>query len=71
MYKKKLKMKIKWIGKGINEKCIWNNKVIIKIDKRYFRPTEVDLLIGDPTKAKEKFLGLNMVFGLHQMLISF
>ena len=28
--------------------------VLVKIDPRYFRPTEVDLLIGDPTKAKEK-----------------
>ena len=53
---KKLKMKIKWIGKGINEKCIWNNKVIIKIDKRYFRPTEVESLKGNYSKAK-KILG--------------
>ena len=29
-------------------------KIVIKVDPRYFRPTEVDLLIGDPTKAKEK-----------------
>jgi|TARA_B110000483_G_scaffold242917_1_gene330431 GDPmannose 4,6-dehydratase len=53
---KKLKMKIKWIGKGINEKCIWNNKVIIKIDKKYFRPTEVESLKGNYSKAK-KILG--------------
>jgi GDPmannose 4,6-dehydratase len=53
---KKLKMKIKWIGKGINEKCTWNNKVIIKIDKKYFRPTEVESLKGNYSKAK-KILG--------------
>ena len=53
---KKLKMKIKWIDKGINEKCIWNNKVIIKIDKKYFRPTEVESLKGNYSKAK-KILG--------------
>jgi GDPmannose 4,6-dehydratase len=29
-------------------------KVVVKIDPRYFRPTEVELLLGDPTKAKEK-----------------
>ncbi|HPW89413.1 MAG TPA: GDP-mannose 4,6-dehydratase, partial [Kaistella chaponensis] len=29
-------------------------KVIVKVDPEYYRPTEVDLLIGDPTKAKEK-----------------
>ena len=49
-----LKIKINWKGKGINEKAYLNGKIIISIDKKYFRPTEVDLLIGDPTKAKEK-----------------
>ncbi|MEI7983345.1 MAG: GDP-mannose 4,6-dehydratase, partial [Bacteroidota bacterium] len=29
-------------------------KVVVRVDPRYFRPTEVELLIGDPTKAKEK-----------------
>ena len=45
-----------WEGEGVHEigKRPDNEKVIIKIDKRYFRPTEVDLLIGDSTKAKEK-----------------
>ena len=50
---KKLKMKIKWTGKGINEKCIWNNKAIIKIDKKYYRPTEVESLKGNYSKAKQ------------------
>lgn len=43
-----------WSGKGINEKGILKStgKEIIGIDPRYFRPTEVDILIGDPAKAK-------------------
>jgi GDPmannose 4,6-dehydratase len=44
-----------WEGEGIDEKGIDRNsgKVIVEIDPRYFRPAEVDLLIGDGTKAKE------------------
>lgn len=47
---------IAWQGEGVNEKGI-NQKtgnVVIEIDPRYFRPTEVDLLLGDASKAKEK-----------------
>jgi len=45
-----------WEGKGITEKGInqKDGKVMVEIDPRYFRPAEVELLIGDPTKAKEK-----------------
>lgn len=45
---------IEWIDDGINEKGIEKNSgsVIIEIDPKYFRPSEVDLLLGDPTKAK-------------------
>jgi len=53
-------IKVEWKGEkgtvdeyGVNAD---NGKVIVRIDKRYFRPTEVDLLLGDPTKA-EKNLG--------------
>ena len=50
----KLKMKIKWKGKGINEKAYdHNNKVIIECNKKYFRPSEVDTLLGNPSKAKK------------------
>ncbi len=44
-----------WEGKGIDEKGIDSKtgKIWIEIDARYFRPTEVDLLVGDATKAKE------------------
>lgn len=43
-----------WIGQGVEEKgvCAQTDRVYVQIDPRYFRPTEVDLLIGDPTKAK-------------------
>ena len=42
-------------NKGVNEKAIdKNNKIIIECSKRYFRPTEVDTLLGDPRKAKKK-----------------
>lgn len=47
---------IVWEGEGVNEKGIDRNtsKTIVEIDPRYYRPTEVDLLLGDPTKAKTK-----------------
>ena len=46
---------IYWEGEGINEVGKKNNgDIIIKIDKRYFRPTEVSSLLGDATKAKKK-----------------
>jgi GDPmannose 4,6-dehydratase len=51
---KELNLDIKWQGKGINEKGLVDGKEMIKIDPRYFRPTEVDNLLGDPTKAKRE-----------------
>lgn len=53
---KYIDMDIEWIGSGVNEKGVdrKNGKTVIEIDPRYFRPTEVDLLLGDPTKAKTK-----------------
>ena len=52
---KELDIKIKWTGKGSNEKGIdcKTNKVIIEIDKKYFRPTEVETLKGNFNKAKK------------------
>ena len=42
-------------GEGVNEEFLdKNNKVIVKIDPKFYRPAEVDLLIGDPSKAKDK-----------------
>jgi GDPmannose 4,6-dehydratase len=49
-----LGMQLRWEGAGINEVGHWDNKPIIRIDPRYFRPTEVETLLGDPSKAKEK-----------------
>jgi GDPmannose 4,6-dehydratase len=47
---------IVWSGHGIDEKGILKStgKEVVQIDPRYFRPTEVDILIGNPAKAKEK-----------------
>lgn len=49
-----LDMRIRWEGSGVDEVGYWNNRPIIKIDSRYFRPTEVQTLLGDPSKAKNK-----------------
>ncbi len=51
---KNLDMKIIWKGKGEKEVGLFENKEIIKIDTNYYRPTEVDSLLGDASKAKKK-----------------
>jgi len=50
-----LGMEVKWEGIGVDEKGIdkKTGKTIVEIDPQYFRPTEVELLLGDATKAKE------------------
>jgi GDPmannose 4,6-dehydratase len=47
-------IKLNWEGEGVNEvgKHAETGEILIQVDPKYFRPTEVDLLIGDPTKAK-------------------
>jgi GDPmannose 4,6-dehydratase len=47
---------ITWDGKGVDEKGIekGSGRVLIEVDPRYFRPTEVDCLVGDPSKARHK-----------------
>jgi GDPmannose 4,6-dehydratase len=48
-------LSIRWLGAGIEEKGLdENDKCIVAVDPRYFRPTEVETLLGDATKAKEK-----------------
>ena len=49
-------LKTKWVGKGLNEKLIniKNQKIIIKINPKFFRPSEVNMLRGNPSKAKKK-----------------
>jgi GDPmannose 4,6-dehydratase len=50
----RLGMPLEWRGKGIHEKGIdtTNGNIVIEVDPKYFRPAEVDLLLGDPSKAK-------------------
>jgi GDPmannose 4,6-dehydratase len=60
---------VEWTGTGVEEKGIRKDtgEVMVEVDPRYFRPTEVDLLIGDPTKAKEK-LGWTATCTLDEMV---
>jgi len=52
---KELGMSVRWEGTGVDEKGYdANGKCIVAVDPRYFRPTEVETLLGDPAKAKEK-----------------
>ena len=60
---------IEWQGTGVNEKGVnvANGDDLIEIDARYFRPTEVDILMGDPSKAKEK-LGWEAKVGFEELV---
>ena len=51
-------IKIEWRGEGVNEKgyCTKTGKLLVDVNPKFFRPAEVDLLLGDPSKA-EKILG--------------
>lgn len=49
-----LDMPLKWVGEGDQEKGLLNGKIVVEVDPKYYRPTEVDILIGNPTKAKAK-----------------
>jgi GDPmannose 4,6-dehydratase len=53
---KEVEINLRWEGQGVNEKgiAVDTGKVLVEIDPRYFRPTEVELLIGDPAKAATK-----------------
>jgi GDPmannose 4,6-dehydratase len=52
---KEINLSIRWEGCGVDEKGVdENGKCIVAVDARYFRPTEVDTLLGDATRAKEK-----------------
>ena len=52
----KVGIKIKWQGEGLEEKGIdrATGKILVEVDPKYFRPTEVDVLLGDSTKARER-----------------
>jgi len=50
-----LGIEITWQGTGVQERGTdQHGETIVKVDPRYFRPTEVDTLLGDPSKAREK-----------------
>jgi GDPmannose 4,6-dehydratase len=51
-----VKRNIEWRGSGVKEKGIdaLSGRVLVEVDARYFRPTEVDVLVGDPSKARQR-----------------
>ena len=53
---KEVGIAIKWQGQGVNEKGIniKTGKILVEVDERYFRPAEVELLLGDPSKAEKE-----------------
>jgi len=63
-----LGLRLNWKGIGLNEKGYdERGRCIVAVDKRYFRPAEVDSLIGDPTKAREK-LGWKPKISFHELV---
>lgn len=65
---KQLDMQIEWRGSGVEEKGYdQNGKCIVEIDARYFRPSEVETLLGDASKAKEK-LGWTPKISFHALV---
>ncbi|MBW8836367.1 MAG: GDP-mannose 4,6-dehydratase, partial [Burkholderia sp.] len=59
---------VRWEGEGVNERgyCAESNKLLVMVSKDLFRPAEVDLLIGDPAKAKE-LLGWEATVQIEQL----
>lgn len=66
---KSVGFQIEWEGKGLDEvgRDAVSGKILVRIDERYFRPTEVDFLLGDPTKTKE-VLGWEAKTGIDQLV---
>lgn len=62
-----LDMELEWEGEGINEVGKVDGQIVIRIDPQYFRPSEVDTLLGDSTKAREK-LGWEPKFDIDDIL---
>lgn len=62
---KELEIEVEWKGEGVNEVGInkANGQEIVRVDPKYFRPTEVDLLVGDASKARNE-LGWKPTFGV-------
>ncbi len=65
----RLAMDLVWNGEGVNETAVDSKtgKTVIRIDPRYYRPSEVDLLVGDATKIKEK-LGWKPQVSFHRLI---
>ena len=57
---KRAGIELRWEGEGLDEKGIdaATGKILVEVDPKFFRPAEVEQLLGNPTKAKEK-LGWN------------
>jgi GDPmannose 4,6-dehydratase len=65
---KELGMAIHWAGQGVDEKgYVDNGSCVVSVDPRYFRPTEVETLLGDPSKAKAK-LGWTPKITFHELV---
>jgi len=66
---KELGINMRWEGAGVDEKGYdaATGKCIVQVDPRYFRPTEVETLLGDPTKAKQK-LGWTPKITFHELV---
>lgn len=66
---KEVGIEIEWQGEGIDEVGVdvATGDVVVMIDPRYYRPTEVELLIGDPSKAKEN-LGWEAKMGIEELV---
>lgn len=62
-------IELEWEGEGVNERGInkETGKSVIEVDPQYFRPTEVDLLLGDPAKAQEK-LGWKFEYDINALV---
>ena len=66
---KEVGINIEWKGEGVNEIGIntKTGKTLIEVDEKYFRPTEVELLLGDPSKAKKE-LGWQHTYSFQELV---
>jgi len=64
---KELGIQIEWLGEGVEESGTLQGKTIVRVDPHYFRPTEVETLLGDPSRAKAK-LGWSPKIGFEELV---
>ena len=62
-------MEISWVGEGVDEIGVdkATGRTVVKVNKKFFRPAEVDILLGDPSKA-EKVLGWKREISFSQLV---